>query len=216
MDYDAIMQDLLEATDASRTTLRLDHPTLNYPVAGEACARGCRVDPRRQLDRPARRRDGAVDPPHRPDPRRRGRPQQRPGAAAGDRRRLRPALVPAHPAAQEVRGRAARLDLGAREPRHAPLDRRRPDRRRGRDRARPRGVRRLGRSVRGRLGRSGRRRRRAQAENSPRSSRWTSPPCTTPTTPVRAERDVGERVAVDHDEVGELARLDRADRVRRA
>ena len=40
MDYDAIMQDLLEATAASRTTLRLDHPTLNYPVEGEACAPG--------------------------------------------------------------------------------------------------------------------------------------------------------------------------------
>jgi maleate isomerase len=40
VDYDTIMQDLLEATNASRTTLRLDHPTLNYPVAGEACAPG--------------------------------------------------------------------------------------------------------------------------------------------------------------------------------
>ena len=122
MDYDAIMQDLLEATAASRTTLRLDHPTLNYPVAGEACAPGV---PSIRHDNSIDQRGGAtaqwilrtgrilvVEDARNSDP----------GAAAGDRRRLRPARVPAHPAAEEVSRRAARLDLGAREPRHPALD----------------------------------------------------------------------------------------------
>jgi maleate isomerase len=51
VDYDRIMEDLLEATAASRTTLRLDHPTLNYPVAGEACAPGV----------PSIRHDNSID-----------------------------------------------------------------------------------------------------------------------------------------------------------
>jgi hypothetical protein len=40
VDYERIMEELLAATRTSRTTLRLDHPTLNYPVAAEACAPG--------------------------------------------------------------------------------------------------------------------------------------------------------------------------------
>jgi maleate isomerase len=38
--YEAVMTDLLHRLSASRTTLRLDRPSENYPVVAEACAAG--------------------------------------------------------------------------------------------------------------------------------------------------------------------------------
>ncbi len=42
MDVEATVRDLLGATAASRTTLRLDTPGAVYPVVAEACAPGIR------------------------------------------------------------------------------------------------------------------------------------------------------------------------------
>lgn len=42
MSYDALTAELLEATQAGRTTLRLDTPGAIFPVVAEACAPGVR------------------------------------------------------------------------------------------------------------------------------------------------------------------------------
>jgi len=38
--YEQVMEDLRRSLHASRTTLRLDQPGMNYPVAAESCAPG--------------------------------------------------------------------------------------------------------------------------------------------------------------------------------
>ena len=39
-EFEAVVQDLLQSTGASRTTLRLDTPGKDFPVVAEACAEG--------------------------------------------------------------------------------------------------------------------------------------------------------------------------------